>query len=155
MEWFKGLSFSLAIVFLALAGLAPHPAAAMTQQEFLTALLDEDNDIPAAIQQALAEGMGVEEIISHALIIDGMNSHQVLLSLCQNGANPRDITQAASENEISPMIIAAAADECWGEESDTQAYSRQARNNARRVIPSVVRQRRERTDLFVSPSTFQ
>ncbi|MEN8140627.1 MAG: hypothetical protein ABFR97_05315 [Thermodesulfobacteriota bacterium] len=142
------------------AGPAPQAAAAMSREEILAERMA--NDMPGAVEQALAEGRGVDRIISQALTIDGMNPHQLLLSLCESGANSRDITQAASENNISPIIIAAADEEGQagqegqgGQESDTQAYTRQARNNRRMVIPTVVRQLRERTDLFVSPSRFE
>lgn len=152
MKYLKSINFFLMIGLLTSFCHTTDTNAAMSEQDFLLAL--QQDKVPAAIQTALAEGMSVDDIIKQALTLEGMNPRQILTALCKKGANSRDITQAASQNGISALIIAAASEECQNEESDTQAYTA-ARERTRNIVPAVVRQRTGPAEPYVSPSTFQ
>ena len=155
MKLLKATKFFISAGLVALFFYIAPANAAMSQQEFLLSL--QQDSTPVAVQTALSEGMSVEDIIKYSLAVEGINPYQILVALFQNGANSRDITQAATKFGISPVMIVAASEESQSGKSDTQAYTA-ARDVTRNVVPSPGRSGSgggsPANEPYVSPSTF-
>ncbi len=94
-------------------------------QDFKTSY--NENGIYQAVSEVFEDGRTPEEIVVHALNVEGINPQNLVAALYCAGAKPDDIRLASEDAGISEMILVAgfetAKTVCGDDLADTQAYT--------------------------------
>ena len=84
----------------------------------------ETAGLELAVDKALQQGITPELIIATALSIDGVNPQTIIEALFLAGVDSEEITDAATKNKISSLVITAGLQQANGDlVAATQIYS--------------------------------
>lgn len=115
----------------------------------------KNQNIDAAVENAVEEGVAPDAIVENSLKIQTVNPQNLVKALYCAGVSGEDVYNAAKKNDVSELIVAAgfkkSKDECSDIVADTQAYTPGGRQG--RGFGGA--NRGQRGNPYSSPNSFQ